>query len=71
MTPGKAVNSLKEAMRSDPDYAWAWHCNLAICYYDESELDLPLCNRAAARFMKLAFEIDMTKHRNFRATQEE
>jgi len=70
MKPGKALKILSDIMKRDPDYAWAWHCNLAISLYDEAERDLPMCNRAAARFMRLAFNIDMTDHPNFPATQE-
>ena len=51
-----AMKSLSDAMREDPDYAWSWHCNLACCAMDEG-LDREAANRAAERFMALAFNI--------------
>lgn len=61
----KALNNLKKAMEKDSDYAWGWHCNIAMASFDEG-LPLPAANRAAARFMSLAFEVDTTKDENFR-----
>ena len=69
MSHEKAVNALKEAFKNDPDYAWVWQCNLAMSAYDEG-LPKPKANLAAARFMRLAFGIDMTKHEHFAGTQE-
>jgi hypothetical protein len=63
-----ALNILKQAILDDPEYAWAWHCNLAMSAYDEG-LPRPAANRAAARFMKILFDIDMTKHEFFKDTQ--
>ena len=51
-----AMQALSEAMLEDPDYAWSWHCNLACCAMDEG-LDHEAANRAAERFMALAFNI--------------
>ena len=62
-----AIDTLKKAFKNDPEYAWAWHCNIAMSAYDEG-LDKPAANRSAARFMRL-FDIDMTKHEHFMDTQ--
>jgi hypothetical protein len=64
----EAITTLREAFHNDPEYAWSWHCNLAMSAYDEG-LCKPAANRAAARFMRLAFDIDMTKHEFFSNTQ--
>ncbi len=68
MSAKQAMDTLREAFKEDPEYAWAWHCNLAMSAYDEG-LPHPAANRAAARFMSIAFNIDMTKHEFFEDTQ--
>jgi len=62
------LSELERVFRTDPEYAWAWQCNLAMAAYDEG-LDKAAANRAAARAMKLLFEIDMTNHEFFHQTQ--
>ena len=49
-----ALAEMKRAMDADPDYAWGWHCNLACCIMDEG-VSHEVANKAASRFMKLAF----------------
>ena len=66
----EAMDFLKGQMKLDPEYAWGWLCNIAMPAYDEG-LAKPKANLAAARFMKLAFDVDMTKHEHFSDTQEE
>jgi len=68
MTSKQAMETLKQAFKDDPEYAWAWHCNLAMAAYDEG-LPKPAANRSAARFMSIAFDIDMTKHEFYSDTQ--
>jgi hypothetical protein len=53
----KAFEVLKKAMEEDEDYAWSWHCNIAMAAYDEG-LSHKKANKAANRFMKLCFGID-------------
>lgn len=67
-TVPKAMEDLKKAIQSDPDYAWGWHCKIAMSAHDEG-LPRPEANKAAARFMKDCFDIDMTKHEHFADTQ--
>jgi len=61
------MNALRKAFEKDPEYAWAWHCNIAMAMYDEfpDSFWVPdrseqhkIANRAASRFMKLAFDIE-------------
>jgi hypothetical protein len=64
----RAFMVLTRAMRSDPDYAWSWHCNIAMSFYDVALLIEPsaerhkVSNEAAARFMKQCFGADTSKH---------
>lgn len=48
--PG-AVQTVIQAMRDDPDYAWSWHCNIAMAAVD-SGVPHGIANHAAARFMR-------------------
>lgn len=50
----KAMHVLSLAMEEDHDYAWLWHCNIAMASKDEGMEDGP-ANKAAARFMYNAF----------------
>ena len=59
--------ALREEFEKDPAYAWSWHCNIAMAMYDEfpDSFWVPdrseqhkICNKAAARFMKLAFDVE-------------
>ena len=47
-----AMKVVLEAMRSDPDYAWSWHCNVAMAFVDAGG-DHYTANQGAARFMQL------------------
>jgi len=46
-----AVTRLIEALRDDPEYAWSWHCNIAMAFVDEGGEPIR-ANHAAARFLK-------------------
>ncbi len=56
----KSIETLTGAVQSDPEYAWAWHCNIAMCSVDEG-MERAAANRAAARFMKIFFNVDTTE----------
>lgn len=43
-----AVQTLIEALKADPEYAWAWHCNVAMAAVDEG-LSHYAANKAAAQ----------------------
>jgi hypothetical protein len=57
---GEALNITGSAMRDDPYYAWTWHCNVAVSMMDEGAQH-DAANAAAARFMRLAFDVDTSK----------
>lgn len=64
----KAMTTMRAAFRKDPEFAHAWHCNLAMACVDsmttedaEWERQLAIGNKAAAGFMKRAFDIDTGK----------
>ncbi|BCG50132.1 hypothetical protein [Ralstonia phage RP13] len=63
-----AFQMIKQAINNDYGYAWSWHCNIAMSMKDtfsgfpiDKELLHRLCNEAAARFMKLCFDVDTSK----------
>ena len=66
-----SVNRIKPIMellnyevRLDRDLAWAWHCNLAMSFYDTGGTH-EQANRAAARFMHNMFTVDTSKFPEF------
>jgi hypothetical protein len=68
-TPAEAITILKTAMKADPHYAWSWHCNIAMAAYDAG-VSLKIANFGAARFMKLAFDIDTSQFQEFQAIRD-
>jgi hypothetical protein len=57
MTTKEAMDHLRTALQVDREYAWGWHCNIAMAAVDEG-MDRAAANRAAARFMKNCFGVD-------------
>lgn len=53
-----AFATLKAGLQTDPEYAWGWQCNIAMCAVDEG-VDPIVANNIAARFMKLCFDVDI------------
>ena len=64
----KAISVMSQAMQNDLDYAWTWHCNIAMPIFDEG-VDHATANRASARIMKALFEVDIEKHEFYKCTQ--
>lgn len=59
-SPASAPDAMRvvlDAMRSDPEYAWSWHCNIAMAFVDEGG-DHAMANHAAARFMRSLAGVD-------------
>ncbi len=56
---------ISDSMAYDTALAWGWHCNIAMAYQDEGGTHVA-ANRAAARFMKLAFGLDTSKLPQYR-----
>ncbi len=65
MSVAKAMDDLKSAMREDPGYAWAWHCNLAMPISDSIGATHENANVAAAYLMALLFDCDITTHPHY------
>jgi len=54
-----AMNTLKKALKNDESYAWSWHCNLAMAFFDAMKRpNHKEANEGASRFMKLAFDVE-------------
>lgn len=52
---------LKAAIHAYPDYAWGWHCNLAVPMLDVIPgVTHAQANRAAALIMQQMFDYDIT-----------
>ena len=60
------METLTKAMKEDPDYAFGWHCNIAMACFDampestgdEYTRQLKVANEGATRFMKLCFDVE-------------
>ena len=73
-----AFQNLKKALQADPDYAWSWHCNIAMNLMDNLGSYNPkannqerhrVCNEAAAKMMNYIFNIDTAKHEHYETTK--
>jgi hypothetical protein len=53
-----AIMTLGEAMRKDSDFAWTWHCNVAMAAADAGA-PVRQANERAADFMRNAFGVDI------------
>lgn len=63
----QAFDSFSQAMKQDSEYAWSWLCNLAMLIKDASDDSVKHrhANVAAADFMLRAFDIDVTKFKEW------
>lgn len=57
--------TLEDAMKVDPDYAWGWHCNLAMPVMDAIGCTHQQANEAAAHLMAFLFGVDITGHPHY------
>lgn len=55
-----AFEALKVAMAADPEYAWSWHCNLAVPIMDAAGISHEKANVAACYLMQHLFDYDVT-----------
>ena len=55
-----AMDMLRKAMSEDAQYAWTWHCALAMAAFDEG-VDHATSNKIAQRFMKLCFGVETSE----------
>jgi len=56
MKTKQAFTELRRTIHNDKEYAWGWHCNIAMASVDEG-MDHAAANRAAARLMYNLFGI--------------
>lgn len=70
MSTTEAMKQFTKSMQEDDDYAWSWHCNLAMSAQDNG-VDHKAANKSAALFMKWCFNVDMTKHPHYIDIMEE
>jgi hypothetical protein len=54
-----------EAAMQDPDYAWGWHCNLAVPIMDATGITHEQANMAAAHLMQHLWKCDITTHPHY------
>ena len=64
----EAMEIIKKAIHDDPEYAWGWHCNVAMAAYDEG-LNHAKANKAAARFMRNCWSIDTTRNEHWNVVE--
>lgn len=67
--PVSAMRALSDALKADPGYAWAWHCNLSMPIMDATGCSGELANQAGAHLMHHLFGIDITQHRYWEGTK--
>jgi hypothetical protein len=63
---GKAIETLSAQMKSDPGYAWSWHCNLAMLAVDAGAKH-GAANRQAAQFMSNVFDVDTSLDEKYKS----
>lgn len=63
-----AFSILGEAFNDDPDFAWSWHCNIAMPIQDAG-VDYMDSNWIAAQIMMHLFGVDTTANVNFDIVQ--
>jgi hypothetical protein len=60
--PPSPFSMLEETIQADPEYAWSWHCNIAMPIMDSIGIPHELADRAAARIMSNLFNVDTSQH---------
>lgn len=57
--------NLQALIKSDPDCAWGWHCNIAIPIMDSIRCTHKQANEAAAHLMQHLWDCDITKDERY------
>lgn len=65
MTVTEAFDTFRTKMRDDPEYAWSWHCNLAMPIKDSTGISHEAANKAAAHLMQHLFAIDTSTNEHY------
>lgn len=58
-------DAIKQALKDDFEYAWGWHCNLAMPIVDTLGISHQDANRAAAALMQHMFGVDLTASQRY------
>lgn len=58
-------DAIKQALKDDFEYAWGWHCNLAMPIVDTLGISHKDANRAAAALMQHMFGVDLTASQRY------
>lgn len=62
----EAMDALRAALHSDHEYAWSWHCNIAMAAVDAG-CDRVVANEGAARFLEALAGINTRDFDEFKA----
>lgn len=65
MSVKKELEIIMEAMKLDDDYAWSWHCNIAMPIKDLTNLSHRKCNQIAAFLMDRLFGVDTSSNKHY------
>jgi hypothetical protein len=65
---GTELAVISAAIATDASYAWSWFCTAVMCSQEEG-LGRAAASRVAARFMRICFGVDMTKHPEYANSQ--
>jgi hypothetical protein len=57
--------ALADAINADPEYAWGWHCNIAVPIMDAAGVSHEVANETAAHLMRHLFDCDITTHPHY------
>ena len=57
------MDILSKAMKEDYEYAWGWHCSIAMALYDEGA-NHEQANKAASRFYLIRIKFIFNADRN-------
>ena len=61
----RSFEALKQAINTDPEYAWGWQCNLAVPIMDVTGASHAAANQAAALILQQMFGCDITSHPHY------
>ena len=72
MTTKEAYEHISNALKTDPDYAWSWHCNIAMAILDADDADVSHkdSNIAAAHVMERCFGVNTAENPNYAFREE-
>ena len=63
-------SALRKLMIDDPEYAWSFHCNIAMPIRDNSKHSYNESNILAAVIMNHLFKIDTSKNEHYKVANE-